>query len=406
MKRVVITGMGCVSPYGIGVDALWRGLSEGRSAIGEVPWMREAKTQYRNGGGLPGYLPDTYFSASEQMLYDRATQFALLACAEAWSQSGLGLTEAEAANTAVYIGTAVGGSDALDAAYRDLYRDDCLTLPPLTVPRAMANAAACHIGLRYKLCGPSLTISTACASSTQAIGEAFRLLRRGAIHAAVVGGTDACLNPLVWRAWESIRAMAPDTCRPFSKGRRGMVLGEGAGVLVMETLESALARGAAILAEVLGYSTNCDAGDIVKPSETGATRAMTEALREAGLPSSEVDYVNAHGTGTLLNDRVETAAIRRVLGAHADRIVASSVKSAIGHLMGAAGAVELIAGLMAFERGLLPPTLNYQDADPECDLDCAPNAPRARRVNTMLKNSFAFGGLNASLVLRKLEPAA
>jgi nodulation protein E len=405
MKRVVITGIGCVSPYGIGVESLWRGLSEGRSAIGEIPWLLEAKTQYHNGGGLLDYLPDTYFSAAEQMLFDRATQFALLACAEAWRQAGLALTETEAARTAVYIGTAVGGSDALDAVYRDLYRDDCLTLPPLTVPRAMANAAASHIGLRYKLCGPSLTISTACASSTQAIGEAFRLLRYGAIHAAVAGGTDACLNPLVWRAWESIRAMAPDTCRPFSRGRRGMVLGEGAGVLVMETLESAHARGATILAEVLGYSANCDAGDIVKPSKIGAARAMAEALQDAELPIAEIDYVNAHGTGTLLNDRVETAAIRQVLGTQADRIVASSVKSAIGHLMGAAGAVELIAGLMTFKRGLVPPTMNYQEADPECDLDCAPNAPRSQRVNAMLKNSFAFGGLNTSLVLRNPEVA-
>lgn len=400
MKRVVITGIGCVSPYGIGVDALWRGLRECRSAIGEIPWLQQERTLYRNGGGFISYQPDSHFNTSQQMLYDRATQFALLACEEAWQQAGLQPSTAPAKRAAVYIGTAVGGSDALDAVYRDLYRENCLTLPPLTVPRAMANAAASHISLKYKLLGPSLTISTACASSTQAIGEAFRLLQYGRAELAIAGGTDACLNPLVWRAWEAIRAMAPDTCRPFSRNRRGMVLGEGAGVLVLETLDAARTRGANIIAEVAGYAANSDAGDIVKPSVEGAARAMTEALEDAGLPASAIEYVNAHGTGTLLNDRVETAAIRQVLGNHAEQAVVSSVKSAIGHLMGAAGIVELIAGLSALRQDIVPPTLNYQEADPECDLDYAPNAPRTVHVGAMLKNSFAFGGLNTSLVLR------
>ena len=405
MKRVVITGIGCVSPYGLGVEPLWDGLARGRCAIGQVPWMLEEKVLYRNGGAVTDYLTNSHFSAAEQMLFDRATQFALLACNQALQSAGFEPTRAEAQRTAVYIGTAVGGSDALHDAYLDLYRNNCLTLPPLTVPRAMACAAASHISLKHKLRGPSLTISTACASSTQAIGEAFRLLQCGGAHAAIVGGTDACLNPLVWKAWEAIRVMAPDTCRPFSKGRRGMVLGEGAGVVVLETLDAARERGAPLLAEIIGYAVNSDAGDIVKPSAEGAARAMAEALENAGLLPNAIDYLNAHGTGTLLNDRIETTAIRKVFGEHADRLVVSSVKSAIGHLMGAAGAVELIASLMAFRRDLVPPTLNYQELDVDCDLDYAPNAARAMPVETMLKNSFAFGGLNVSLVLRKVGEA-
>lgn len=406
MKRVVITGAGCVSPYGLGVAPLWDGLAAARCAIGPVPWMAEQPVLYRNGGAVAGYQADRHFAAAEQLLLDRATQFALLACGEAMRQAGFEPAPHQAERVAVYLGTAVGGSDALHDAYQDLYRADAPNLPPLTVPRAMANAAASQISLKHRLRGPSLTITTACASATQAIGEAYRLLRCGGASAALAGGTDACLNPLVWKAWEAIRAMAPDTCRPFSKGRRGMVLGEGAGMLVLESLDSARARGAPLLAEVVGYATHCDAADIVKPSVAGAARAMREALDDAGLAPMAVDHVNAHGTGTLLNDRTETAAIREVFGAHADRLAVSSVKSAIGHLMGAAGAAELIAGLMAFSRDLLPPTLNYQGVDEGCDLDYVPNAARPAQVGTMLKNSFAFGGLNAALVVRRIEAQA
>lgn len=402
MKRVVITGVGCVSPYGLGVEALWGGLANGRGAIGPIPWMLNEAVLFRNGGAVCEYRPDNHFSAGEQMLFDRATQFALLACEEAVKSAGFDPTPRQADRTAVYIGTATGGSETLHDAHRDIYRSGCLTLSPFTVPRAMANAAASHISLKHKLRGHSLTISTACASSTQAIGEAFRLIQNGGACAAIAGGTDACLNPIVWRAWESIRAMAPDTCRPFSKGRRGMVLGEGSGIVVMETLDAARARGANALAEVVGYAVNSDGGDIVKPSAQGAVRAMEEALKDAALPPNAIEYLNAHGTGTLLNDSIETMAIRQVFGEHANQMVVSSIKSAIGHLMGAAGAVELIAGLMALKDGVVPPTLNYQEPDAECDLDYVINAPRTMQVNALMKNSFAFGGLNVSLVLRKV----
>lgn len=406
MNRVVITGVGSVTPHGLGVPALWDGIEAGTCAIGPVPWLADAPILFRNGGAVRGYEVNAHFTAGQTMLLDRATQFALLAAREALAMANLGLSEEESERAAVYIGTATGGSESVHHGYHELYVANSSTLPPLTVPRAMSNAAASQISLEHQLRGPALTISTACASSTQAIGEAFRLLRAGDIDVAVAGGTDACLNAFTWKAWEAIRAMAPDTCRPFSHGRRGMILGEGAGVVVLETRQRALARGAVILAELAGYAVNSDAQDIVKPSVVGASRAMRDALRHAGIAPHAVHYINAHGTGTPLNDRCETVAIRAVFGAHAATLAVSSVKSSIGHLMGAAGAVELIAALMAYGRDCLPPTMNYQSADPECDLDYVIEGARKQETDVIVKNSFAFGGLNTSLVLRKHRACA
>lgn len=406
MNRVVITGVGSVTPLGLGTPLLWDGLAAGRCAIAPVPWLADAPVLYRNGGAVPDYAAGAYFSPGEIMLFDRATQFALLAAREALAMAQPALSPQEAERAAVYMGTATGGSETMHLGYHELQVANSPTLPPLTVPRAMNNAAASQISLAHKLRGPALTISTACASSTQAIGEAFRLLRSGECELALAGGTDACLNTFTWKAWEAIRAMAPDTCRPFSKGRRGMILGEGAGVLVLESRQRALARGANILGELVGYAANSDAEDIVKPSAAGAARAMRSALQLAGVSPNEVDYINAHGTGTALNDKCETAAIHSVFGEHARRLAVSSVKSSLGHLMGAAGAVELIAGLMAFTRDTLPPTLNHLGADPDCDLDCVTDGARHLAARCMVKNSFAFGGLNTSLVLRRHEPGA
>lgn len=403
MNRVVITGAGSVTPHGLGTEALWNGLAANVCAIGPVPWLADAAVMSRNGGMVPEYAANAHFSTGQVMLFDRATQFALLATREAIAMAGLALSESEAERAAVYIGSATGGSETVHHGYTELYVAGSSNLPPLTVPRAMSNAAASQISIAHQFKGPALTISTACASSTQAIGEAFRLLRSGDADVAIAGGTDACLNAFTWKAWEAIRAMTSDTCRPFSKGRRGMILGEGAGILVLETRQRALARGAVILGEIVGYAANSDAQDIVKPSVPGAARAMRDALKSAGIAATEVDYINAHGTGTLLNDRCESAAVHAVFDVHAQRLAVSSVKSSIGHLMGAAGAVELIAGLMAFTRDTLPPTLNYTEADPECDLDFVSEGARSRPAAVMVKNSFAFGGLNTSLVLRRHE---
>jgi len=399
MNEVVITGVGCVSPFGIGRQALWDGLARSHCAIARVPWL----PGQCNAGALPEQALEGRFSANELLMFDRSTQFALLAGREALDMAALDMEAVDRHRCAVYMGTAVGGSDSLHSAYLDLYQAGSQTLAPWTVPRVMANAAASHLSLRYGFKGPAMTLSTACASSTQAVGEAYRLLRQGDADIVLAGGTDACLNPLVWKAWEALRAMAPDTCRPFSAGRRGMVLGEGGGVLVMETLAHARARGARVLARVLGYGVNSDAGDLIKPSVEGPALAMRKAMADSRLAPESFTYINAHGTGTLLNDRCETAAIRQVFADHADRLQVSSVKSAIGHLMGAAGVVELIGGLMATLQDRIPPTLNYQAADTECDLDYVTEGARPARVEAWLKNSFAFGGLNVSLALGRAE---
>ncbi|NUT68111.1 beta-ketoacyl-[acyl-carrier-protein] synthase family protein [Pseudomonas sp. ICMP22404] len=399
MNAVVITGVGCVSPFGVGRQALWDGLAQGRGAIGPVPSLSEAVGAACNAGAAPEDALVGRFSANELLLLDRASQFALLAAAEAADMAAIDLAQVDPTRCAVYMGTAVGGSESLHSAYLDLYQARSSTLAPWTVPRVMANAAASHLSLKYGFKGPALTISTACASSTQAIGEAYRLLRHGDADLVMAGGTDACLNALVWKAWEALRAMAPDTCRPFSSGRRGMVLGEGGGVLVMETLAHAQARGAPILAQVLGYGVNSDAGDLLKPSVDGPAQAMRQAIADSRLPAETFGYINAHGTGTLLNDRCETAAIKQVFGSHASQLCVSSVKSAIGHLMGAAGVVELIGGLMGSMHGQIPGTLNYLGRDAECDLDYVTEGTRQANVQAWLKNSFAFGGLNVSLAL-------
>lgn len=400
MRRVVITGLGSVSPYGVGVQALRQGLREQGSAIGPVRLCEGHAYARRNGGQVDDQQLEGLFTASECLMLDRATRFALLAGSEALASAGFAVADAEQAQgCAVYVGTALGGSESTHLTGQDLYGGGSATLAPWAVPRAMANAPASHLSIRHGFTGPSLTLSTACASSTQAVGEAWRLLRSGDAELALAGGTDACLNPLAWKAWEALRAMAPDTCRPFSAGRRGMVLGEGAAMLVLETLEHARERGAPILAEVLGYGVSSDAGDLVKPSVDGPLRAMRGAMRQAAVAPDRYDYINAHGTGTVLNDRCETAAIKAAFGDHAPQLCVSAVKSAVGHLMGAAGALELVAGLLAIGEGWVPATFNHEGPDPECDLDYVTEGPRTRPVGYWLKNAFAFGGLNTCLAL-------
>jgi nodulation protein E len=284
--------------------------------------------------------------------------------------------------------------------FEDLWRSGRGRVHPLTIPKTMANAGASHISMDLGLSGPAYTVSTACSSANHAIGQAFRMVRDGYVELAVTGGSEAMFTIGMLKAWEAMRVIAPDTCRPFSKDRRGMILGEGGAMMILEPMEAAKARGAKIYAEICGFGMTSDAHHLTQPAVHGPSRAMKGALNEAGLAVEEIGYINAHGTGTPGNDPVETAAIREVFGTHADGIAVSSTKSLHGHALGAAGALEAVATVLALVNGILPPTANYNERDPECDLDYIPNQPRAKRVGAALSNSFAFGGLNAVIAFR------
>jgi nodulation protein E len=337
------------------------------------------------------------------MLLDRFSQFALVAAREAVAQSGLDFrADGLGDTTAVIIGTGVGGENTNDQASRRLYAENNPRLHPLTIVRLMANAPASQVSIEFGLRGPVFAVSSACASANHAMAQAFHMVRSGMADVAVTGGTEACITYGVARAWEAMRVLADDTCRPFCKQRRGLVLGEGAGIFVLEEYERARKRGATILAEFAGAGMSSDAADIVFPSRDGAASAIRRALTDARMNADDVDYINAHGTGTPANDPTETAAIRQVFGAHADALAVSSTKSMHGHALGAAGAIELVAAIGALRDGVIPPTANFIDPDPDCDLDYVPNTAREKTVRAALSNSFAFGGLNAVLALRRI----
>jgi nodulation protein E len=402
VHRVVITGMGAVTPLGRTAPETWAGMREGRSAIGPMSTLPRESLRFGIAAEVRDFDPLAHFDEKRIILLDRVSQFALVAAREAIAQSGIDFgNEAIAENTAVVIGTGVGGEQTHDAASRRLYAENNPRLHPLTIVRLMANAPACHISIEHGLAGPSFATVSACASSNHAIAQAFHMVRGGVADAAIAGGSEACITLGVVKAWEAMRVMADDTCRPFCRQRRGMVLGEGAGVFVLETLERARRRGAVILAEIAGAGMSADAADIVFPSETGAAKAMQRALAEGGLAAADIDYINAHGTATSANDATESKAIRRTFGAHADALAVSSTKSMHAHALGAAGAIELVAVIGALRDGVIPPTANFLDRDPECDLDYVPNTARDKPVRAALSNSFAFGGLNAVLALRR-----
>jgi nodulation protein E len=402
MQRVVITGMGAVTPLGLTASATWQSLCEGRSAIAPITTLPRDALRFGIAAEVRDFDPLKHFDEKRLILLDRISQFALVAAREAIAQSGIDFAhEGLGENTAVVIGTGAGGEHTNDEASRRLYGENNPRLHPLTIVRLMANAPACQISIEHGLRGPAFATVSACASSNHAIAQAFHMVRDGVADAALAGGTESCLTLGALKAWEAMRVLADDTCRPFCKQRRGLVLGEGAAVFVLETLERAQRRGATILAEIGGAGMSADAGDIVYPSETGAATAMRRALDDAHLAPDTVGYINAHGTGTPANDPTETRAIRRTFGAHADALAVSSTKSMHGHALGAAGALELVATIGALRDGVIPPTANFIDADPECDLDYVPNVAREKTIGAALSNSFAFGGLNAVLALRR-----
>jgi len=402
MRRIVITGMGCIAAIGHTATACWASMREGRSGIGPLVNIETELLNVRIGAEVRGYDPLAHFDEKRLALLDRVTQFALIAAREAVAQSGIAFAgNGLSGRTAVVIGTGVGGQNTLDDSYRRLYMHNNPRCHPLTIPRLMANAPASHITMEHGITGPSFAVASACSSANHAVAMALFMIRSGLADAAVAGGTEACITVGTMKGWEAMRVMATDTCRPFSRGRRGMVLGEGAGIFVLETLENAKARGAVILAELAGAGMSSDAGDIVAPCDLGTARAIEAALADAGLATDAVDYVNAHGTGTTINDPTETRAIRRVFGADADRLAVSSTKSMHGHGLGAAGAIELVGVVGALSQGIIPPTANFTDRDPDCDLDYVPNVAREQLVRAAISNSFAFGGLNAVLALKR-----
>jgi nodulation protein E len=402
MNRVVITGAGTINALGGSVSETLQAMREGQLGIGPLQMRDLDRLSVKIGGQIKDFDPEAHFDRQKLALYDRVTQLVLLASREAMAQSGLEITEELSETTGVVLGTAAGGMNTWDDNFRSVYEEGKNRVHPFVVPKLMTNAAASHLSMAHNIKGPSLTVSTACASSNHAIGLAFHMVRSGMAQVMLAGGGDAMLTFGGIKAWEGLRVMSKTACRPFSANRSGMVQGEGAGVFVLETYEGAKARGAEILAELIGFSMTSDAGDIVMPNQQGAARAIRGALRDARLDPQDIGYINAHGTGTAANDKTECAALTEVFGAHAPALMMSSTKSMHGHLIGGTGAVELLACLMALRDGVIAPTIGYEQPDPNCALDVVPNVARQAKVTATLSNAFAFGGMNAVLALKAI----
>ncbi len=402
-RRVVITGIGVISALGRNRSEFWESLCRGRPGIGPIEAVDRTQLRFPNGAEVHGFDPLEHFEERFTDFLDRFAQFALVAAREAVRDAGCD-TRSRPERTAIVTGSCLGGQSTQDEAFASLLLGKRSRLIPLTIPRVMANAGASHISMEFGITGPTFTTSTACSSANHAIGQAFEMVRCGKAEMAIAGGSEAPFSLGHLKAWDAMRVVAPDTCRPFSKDRRGMVLGEGGAMLILEPLEAAQTRGASIYAEIAGFGMTSDAHHITHPSLEGPARAMEAALEESGLRPEQVGYINAHGTGTPANDAMETRAIRLVFGEHADRLAVSSTKSMHGHALGAAGAIEAAATILALREGILPPTANYTEPDPGCDLDVVPNQARPATVDGALSNSFAFGGLNAVLAFRRWAP--
>jgi nodulation protein E len=402
MNRVVITGQGTVNALGMDVATTLDAMSNGVCGIGPLDFDNVDRLTIKIGGQIKDYQPQSRFNRTEINLFDPFTQFALIAAQEAITQSGLDFAGDLADQTGVILGTAGGGLQTQDQNYRTVYEDGKNRVHPFVVPRLMNNAAVSHISMIHGFRGPGFTVASACASSNHAMGQAYHMIRAGLAPVMVTGGSESMLCFGGIKAWEGLRVMSHDGCRPFCATRNGMVQGEGAAVFVFEDYAHAIARGADILAEVIGFAMTSDASDIVMPSKKGAARTIANALKQAGVSPDDVGYINAHGTATAMNDKTECAAIREALGTAADKVMVSSTKAMHGHLMGGTGAVELLAVIAALKDGMIAPTINHVEADPECALDIVPNTARQAKVRVALSNAFAFGGLNAVLALKAI----
>ncbi|MDR7417537.1 MAG: beta-ketoacyl-ACP synthase II [Armatimonadota bacterium] len=408
MRRVVVTGLGVVSPIGIGHEAFWSGLMAGRSGVGEVTRFDASAFQTRIAAEVRDFDPTAFMDRKEVRRNDRFVQFAYAATRLAMEHAGFAITPANAYRTGVLIGSGIGGATTWEDQHRTLIERGPDRVSPFFVPMMIVNMASGVTAILTGAKGPSSCVVTACATGGNAIGDAVRIVQRGDADVMLAGGSEAAITPLSMAGFCSMKAMSTRNdepsraCRPFDATRDGFVMGEGAGVVVLEALEHAEARGAPIMAEILGYGSTTDAFHITQPDPEGdgAARSMAAAIADAGIGPEEIDYVNAHGTSTPYNDRLETLAIKRVFGDHARRLAVSSTKSMTGHLLGAAGGVEFIACVLALRHQALPPTINYTVPDPDCDLDYVPNTARPARARTVMSNAFGFGGHNAVLIVR------
>ena len=407
MKPVAVSGLGVISPLGNDIDTFFDALAKGRSGIRRLEGKRADRLACRIGATV-AFDAATSFPAAKARMLDRVSQFALAAARQCVKDAGLDMASLDKSRAGVSVGTGVGGAETTDDGYFTLYAESSDRLKPFSVLMAMVNAPGSWIGLEYGLRGPNLTYSTACSSSAVAIGEAARRIASGEVDVMIAGGAEAPLNFGTLKAWEALKTLAAEdkddpsaSCKPFSKDRSGLVLGEGAAMVVLESVEHLEKRGGRALGAVIGYGLATDIGHITRPSVEGQRDALLRALEDSGVDRTDIGYINAHGTATAANDPVETAAIKAILGDRARDVPVSSTKSMHGHLLGAAGALELVATLLALGRGVAPPTINLRVPDPECDLDYVPNAARPLEdARVALTSSFAFGGTNATLIAR------
>lgn len=410
-KRVVVTGLGAVTPIGIGKEEFWQSLLAGKSGIGKITRFDASEYTTQIAGEVKGFEPAQFIDKKEAKRMDRFTQFAVAASKMAFDDSGIHLETEDRTRIGTMIGTGIGGMDSLNEQYQNLFDKGPSRISPFFIPMMIGNMAAGQTSITFGLQGPCSCITTACATGTNAIGDAFKVIQRGDADVMVAGGTEAAISPIAVAGFCSMKALStrndePEKAsRPFDKDRNGFVMGEGAGVVILESLEHALARGAHIYAEIIGYGFNADAYHITAPAPEGvqAAKCMEMALKDAGIAPETVDYINAHGTSTPLNDKNETLAIKSLFGEHAYKLAVSSIKSMTGHLLGAAGGIECISTVLTLENDMIPPTINCDAPDEDMDLDYVPHASRKQVVNVALSNSLGFGGHNATILLKKYE---
>lgn len=398
MKPIAITGLGAVTACGFGADRLWDAAREGRSAVREVLFPRILRQQVKQMARIADADFAPLLETAKPRFQDRTAILGVAAAREAVARAGLG-PEDFGERCAIVVGSGLGGAETIEQGYIRFVEDPAARSDVMAIPKLMANSTASWIAMEFKATGPTLCISTACSSSTQSIGLAADLIRAGIVDRCLAGGAEALLIDGAFTAWEALHVMTTSHCRPFSRERSGMVLGEGAGVVVLESMEAAAARGATVLAELVGYATNADASDLLRPDQTGATTCIRKAVESSGVDPARIGYVNAHGTGTIANDLTETNALRTVFGDAFDGLAVSSTKPIHGHALGAGGALEFIVTVEALRAQIAPPTINFLGVDPKLGFEPVPNVARPFAADAAMSNSFAFGGINASLVV-------